>query len=35
MITAYEAFLKLAPEDPTAREERRLLKQLRQSVPTG
>jgi tetratricopeptide (TPR) repeat protein len=35
MITAYEAFLKLAPEDPTAREVRRLLKQLRQSVPTG
>ncbi len=34
-ITAYEAFLKLAPDDPTAVEVRRLLKQLRASGATG
>lgn len=35
MIAAYETFLKIAPEDPTAVEVRRLLKQLRQFGPTG
>ena len=34
-IAAYKAFLKLAPDDPTAVEVRRLLKQLRQFSPTG
>jgi len=34
-IAAYEAFLKIAPEDPTAVEVRRLLKQLRQFGTTG
>jgi tetratricopeptide (TPR) repeat protein len=31
---AYERFLKLAPEDPTAPEVRRILRQLRQSTAT-
>jgi hypothetical protein len=30
MIAAYKAFLKLAPNDPTAPEVRRILKQLQQ-----
>jgi tetratricopeptide (TPR) repeat protein len=34
-IAAYEAFLKIAPDDPTATEVRRLLKQLRQLGTTG
>ena len=34
-IAAYEAFLKIAPDDPTAPEVRRLLKQLRQFGTTG
>ena len=34
-ITAYEAFLRLAPDDPTAPEVKRLLKQLRRSTGTG
>ena len=34
-IAAYEAFLKIAPDDPTAPEVRRLLKQLRQFSTTG
>jgi len=34
-IAAYEAFLKIAPDDPTATEVRRLLRQLRQLGPTG
>ena len=34
-IAAYEAFLKVAPEDPTAVEVRRLLKQLRLFGTTG
>jgi tetratricopeptide (TPR) repeat protein len=35
-IAAYEAFLRLAPEDPTAPEVRRILRQLRaQSSATG
>jgi tetratricopeptide (TPR) repeat protein len=34
-IAAYEAFLKIAPDDPTAVEVRRLLKQLRQFGTTG
>jgi len=34
-IAAYEAFLKLAPNDPTAPEVRRLLKQIRQFGATG
>ena len=34
-ITAYEAFLKLAPDDPTAPEVRRILKQLRQYGSSG
>jgi len=34
-IAAYEAFLKVAPDDPTAVEVRRILKLLRQSSPTG
>lgn len=34
-IAAYEAFLKIAPDDPTAVEVRRLLKQLRQFIPTS
>jgi predicted TPR repeat methyltransferase len=34
-IAAYKAFLKIAPDDPTAVEVRRLLKQLRQFSPTG
>ena len=34
-ITAYEAFLRLAPDDPTAPEVKRLLKQLRRSAATG
>jgi tetratricopeptide (TPR) repeat protein len=33
---AYEAFLRLAPDDPTAPEVRRILKQLRQQIaPSG
>lgn len=35
VIAAYEAFLKIAPDDPTAVEVRRLLKQLRQFGQTG
>ena len=35
MIAAYEAFLKLAPDDPTAPEVRRILKQLAQYTSTG
>jgi tetratricopeptide (TPR) repeat protein len=35
MIAAYEAFLKLAPNDPTAPEVRRILKQLEQFSPSG
>ena len=34
-IAAYETFLKIAPDDPTAVEVRRLLKQLRRFGPTG
>ncbi len=34
-IAAYEAFLKLAPDDPTVPEVRRILKQLRQFSATG
>jgi tetratricopeptide (TPR) repeat protein len=34
-IAAYEAFLKIAPDDPTAPEVQRLLKQLRQFGTTG
>jgi len=34
-ITAYETFLKLAPEGPTAPEVRRILKQLRQYGSSG
>lgn len=34
-IAAYEAFLKLAPDDPTAPEVRRLLKQYKQFGSTG
>lgn len=34
-IAAYEQFLKLAPDDPTAPEVKRLLKQLRASVSGG
>jgi tetratricopeptide (TPR) repeat protein len=34
-IAAYEAFLKLAPDDPTAPEVERLLKQLRGSTSSG
>lgn len=34
-IAAYEAFLKLAPNDPTVPEVKRLLKQLRASTSTG
>lgn len=34
-IAAYEKFLKLAPDDPTAPEVKRLLKQLRSSGRTG
>jgi tetratricopeptide (TPR) repeat protein len=34
-ITAYEAFLRLAPDDPTAPEVERLLKQLRRSASAG
>jgi len=34
-ITAYETFLKLAPDDPTAPEVRRILKQLRQYGSSG
>ncbi len=34
-IAAYEAFLKLAPDDPTAPEVKRILKQLRQFNPSG
>jgi tetratricopeptide (TPR) repeat protein len=34
-IAAYEAFLKLAPDDPTAPEVRRILKQLRQFSSSG
>jgi len=33
-ITAYEAFLKIAPDDPTSVEVQRLLKQLRAQVPS-
>ena len=34
-IAAYEAFLKIAPDDPTAAEVQRLLKQLRRFGTTG
>jgi tetratricopeptide (TPR) repeat protein len=34
-IAAYEAFLKLAPNDPTAPEVRRILKQIKQFSSTG
>ena len=34
-IAAYEAFLKLAPDDPTATEVRRILKQYKQFGGTG
>jgi cytochrome c-type biogenesis protein CcmH/NrfG len=35
-ISAYETFLKLAPDDPTSPEVRRILKQLRlQSAASG
>jgi len=34
-IAAYEGFLRLAPDDPTAPEVRRLLKQLRSTSTTG
>jgi len=34
-IEAYQAFLRLAPDDPTAPEVRRLLRQLRAALPTG
>ena len=34
-IAAYETFLRLAPDDPTAPEVQRLLKQLRASSTTG
>jgi tetratricopeptide (TPR) repeat protein len=34
-IAAFEAFLRLAPDDPTAPEVRRLLKQLRRFSTTG
>ncbi|MGH3133835.1 MAG: tetratricopeptide repeat protein [Gaiellaceae bacterium] len=34
-IAAYERFLKIAPDDPTAVEVERILKQLRQSGTTG
>jgi tetratricopeptide (TPR) repeat protein len=34
-IAAYEAFLRLAPDDPTVPEVKRLLKQLRASSSTG
>jgi tetratricopeptide (TPR) repeat protein len=35
MIAAYERFLKLAPNDPTAPEVRRILKQLKQFSSSG
>jgi tetratricopeptide (TPR) repeat protein len=35
VIAAYEAYLKLAPDDPTAPEVRRLLKQYKQATATG
>ncbi len=35
VIAAYEAFLKLAPDDPTAPEVRRILKQYKQFGQTG
>ena len=35
VIAAYEAFLKLAPDDPTAPEVRRILKQYKQFSQTG
>jgi tetratricopeptide (TPR) repeat protein len=35
VIAAYEAFLKLAPDDPTAPEVRRILKQYKQFSSTG
>jgi tetratricopeptide (TPR) repeat protein len=35
VIAAYEAFLKLAPDDPTAPEVRRILKQYKQFGSTG
>lgn len=34
-VAAYEAFLKLAPDDPTAPEVRRILKQLKQISSQG
>ena len=34
-IAAYEAFLKLAPDDPTAPEVRRILKQYKQFGSSG
>ena len=35
VIAAYEAFLKLAPDDPTAPEVRRILKQYKQAGQSG
>ena len=35
VIAAYEAFLKLAPDDPTAPEVRKILKQYKQFGSTG
>ena len=35
VIAAYEAFLKLAPDDPTAPEVRRILKQYKQFEQSG
>ena len=35
VIAAYEAFLRLAPDDPTAPEVRRILKQYKQLSPSG
>ena len=35
VIAAYEAFLKLAPDDPTAPEVRRILKQYKQADQSG
>ena len=34
-IAAYKAFLKLAPDDPTAPEVRRILKQIQRFAQTG
>jgi hypothetical protein len=35
VIAAYEAFLRLAPDDPTAPEVRRILKQYKQLGQSG